>query len=39
MFLKAGRYMSMDKGPMADNTPKTKIILVRGDIRRADFIF
>ena len=39
MLVKAGKYMSMDKGPMADKTPKTKIILVREDMRRSDFIF
>lgn len=39
MFVKAGRYMSMDSGPMADKTPKTKIILVREDICKAEFIF
>lgn len=39
MLVKAGKYMSMDKGPMADKTPSTKIILVREDIRRTNFIF
>jgi hypothetical protein len=29
MFLKAGKYMSMDKGPMADKMPSIKIIFVR----------
>jgi hypothetical protein len=29
MFLKAGKYMSMDKGPMADKIPRIKIIFVR----------
>ena len=39
MFVNAGKYMSMDNGPMADKTPKTKIILVREDMSKANFIF